>query len=461
MKFVWPDNSLASEAAFAIVKKMRAAGFESYIAGGAVRDALLKRQIREIDIATAARPADVKRLFAKTIPTGEKHGTVTVRVGNLNFEVTTFRREGAYEGRRRPKTVAFITSPEKDAKRRDFTLNALFFDPQRLEILDFVDGITDLRRQRIRLVGESENRIKEDALRMMRAVRLAAVLNFELDGQVRRSIQKNAKLIKKISAERIKQELDKIILSGRPSAGTGLLDAVGLMEYILPELKACQNVTQPRKHHREGDVYTHSLLALDQVNEDFDLATRYAVLLHDLGKAQTREVKAGKITFYNHPDVGADIVKKICRRLKFSRAEEDKIAWLVRYHLVPNDFINMKLSTRRKWALLPYFRDLLLLHWADAAASLGTSGRGDVNPVGYREGYKILQEIEKSPILGKPILSGGEVIKILKIKPGPLVGKILRQVEEKKLEGQIKTKTQARNYLRVHKNKLRRVDNSH
>ncbi|OGE79341.1 MAG: hypothetical protein A2751_05035 [Candidatus Doudnabacteria bacterium RIFCSPHIGHO2_01_FULL_46_14] len=457
MKFTWPDKSLVSETAFAIVKKLRKAGYETYIAGGAVRDALLKRKINDIDIATAATPVQVKMLFAKTIPTGEKHGTMTVRLGRMGFEITTFRSESPYADSRRPRSVKFIASAEKDAKRRDFTLNALFYDPNTSEIIDFVDGITDLRRGRIRMVGNAEARLKEDALRLMRAVRLATVLNLEIERETRNAITKNAGRIKKISAERVKQELDKIILSGRPSAGVGLLDATRLLEYILPELKECQNITQPKKHHGEGDVYTHSLLALDEVNEDFDLTTRYAVLFHDLGKAKTREVKKGKTTFYNHPEVGADTVSKICRRLKFSKVEEDKIAWLVRYHMVPNDFVQMKLATRRKWALNPYFRDLLLVHWADAAASLGLDGRGDTNPTGYREGYKILKEIEKFPALAMPILSGNEVMKTLKIKPGVLVGKILKQLEEKKLAGKIKTKKSALRYLKKYKKSLLRT----
>ena len=456
MKFTWPDKSLASQAAFSVVDKLRKAGFETYVAGGAVRDALLKRKVSDVDIATSAKPAQVKKLFAKTIPTGEKHGTITVRIGSMNFEVTTFRSESAYESARRPKAVSFIAEPEKDAKRRDFTLNALFYDPNTSQIIDFVDGITDLEHGRIRVVGQAPARLREDALRLMRAARLATTLNLEIERQTRTAIIKNAKLIKKISAERVRQELDKIISSDRPSAGVGLLDALGLLEHILPELKAGQGVTQPKTQHREGDVYTHSLFALDQVNEDFDLATRYAVLFHDLGKVKTREIKNGKITFYNHPDAGADLIKKISSRLRFSRAETDKIVWLVRYHMVPNDFVNMRLATRRKWALSPYFRDLLLVYWADAAASLGLSGRGDTNPVGYREGYKILKQIEKEPALAKPILSGSAVMKILKIKPGPLIGKILKQLEEKKLGGKIKTKNSAEEYLKMNKKNLLR-----
>ena len=454
MKFTWPDKSLASETAFSIVQKLRKAGHETYIAGGAVRDALLKRKISDIDIATAATPAQVKKLFAKTIPTGEKHGTITVRLAKMSFEITTFRAESDYEGARRPKAVSFITDPQKDAKRRDFTLNALFYDPNPSEIIDFVDGITDLEHARIRTVGSASARLREDALRLMRAVRFATTLNMEIERETRKAIVKNASRIKKISAERVKTELDKIILSDRPSAGVGLLDAVMLLKQILPELKETQGVAQPKNHHSEGDVYTHSLFALDQVNEDFDLATRYAVLFHDLGKTKTRAIKNGKTTFYNHPDVGADLVAKICKRLRFSKAETDKIVWLVRYHMVPNDFVGMKLSTRRKWALNPYFRSLLLVHWADAAASLGLSGRGDTNPVGYREGYKILKQIEEQPSLAIPILSGDTVMKILKIKPSALVGKVLKQLEEKKLAGKIKTKKSAQEYLKKNKKQL-------
>src|SRR3989344_2442386 len=209
MKFTWPDKSLVSETAFAIVKKLRKAGYETYIAGGAVRDAFLKRKINDIDIATAATPVQVKMLFAKTIPTGEKHGTMTVRLGRMGFEITTFRSESAYADSRRPRAVKFIASSEKDAKRRDFTLNALFYDPNTSDIIDFVDGITDLEHGRIRAVGSAEIRFREDALRLMRAVRLATALNLDIERETRKAIQTNAKLITKISGERIKQELDK------------------------------------------------------------------------------------------------------------------------------------------------------------------------------------------------------------------------------------------------------------
>src|SRR3989344_5003358 len=181
MKFTWPDKSLPSETAFSIVKKLRKAGFETYIAGGAVRDALLKRKISDIDIATSATPADVKKIFAKTIPTGEKHGTMTVRLNKVNYEVTTFRSEGKYVDYRRPVKVKFIKKAEQDAQRRDFTINALFYDVVSGHIVDYVGGLDDLKKRKIRLVGESEDRIREDALRMMRAVRLSTTLDFDLD----------------------------------------------------------------------------------------------------------------------------------------------------------------------------------------------------------------------------------------------------------------------------------------
>ena len=454
LKFIWPDKSTITKGAFRAVKILRAKGFATYVAGGAVRDALLARPIIEIDIATEALPAQVKKLFKKSIPTGEKHGTITVRSGNSHYEITTFRKESIYENVRRPKNVKFISDPETDAKRRDVTINAMFFDPETREIVDYADGIEDLRRRRIRLVGDPDDRITEDALRMLRAVRLSTILNFEIEKETRRAIARHAKLIRKISAERVKQELDKMIMAERASAGIGLLDTVGLLQQILPELKSCQNVTQPKNLHREGDVYTHSILALEQVNEEFDLPTRYAVLFHDLGKVKTRELRKNKITFYNHQNVGAELVLRICRRLKFSRADEDKISWLVRSHLVPNDFRAMRLGTRRKWGLSPHFADLLRVYWADASATLNPAGRGDSNPVGYRVGQKILTEIKNTPQLAKPILSGTDVMRVMKIKPGPLVGKILKTIEEKKLENKLKTKKDALGYLKLNKNKL-------
>lgn len=447
-KFSWPDKSQVSKGAFDIVKKLRASGHEAFIAGGAVRDALLKRPIKDIDIATSAKPAQVRKLFPKTIPTGEKHGTITVRLNSLNYEVTTFRREGKYLDARHPSKVTFLKSAEEDAKRRDFTINAMFYDPDKKQVIDYVNGIADLSHQKIRFVGDAEKRIREDALRLLRAVRFSATLDFGLERGVQKTIKANAKLITKISAERIKQELDRIMLSERASIGIGLLDVTGLLVYILPEMKEAQGVTQPKNQHSEGDVYAHSLLALENVGEDYDLATRYAILFHDLGKVETRVIREKKITFYNHQNVGAEIAAKICKRLKFSSAETDKITWLVKNHMVPNDFALMRLARRRKWGLEPYFIELLQVYLADVRASLHPNGRYDRNPRGYREGLRIMKEIKEKPFLKKPLLTGYDVMKALRIESGPQVGKVLRVIEEKKLSNAIKTKNDALNYLK-------------
>ncbi|MDP3994126.1 MAG: CCA tRNA nucleotidyltransferase [bacterium] len=453
-KFAWTDRSKLSEGAFSIVRKLKTSGFEALLAGGAVRDALLKRPLLEIDIATSATPAQIKRLFSKTIPTGEKHGTITVRLDKVSYEVTTFRIEGPYKDYRHPAKVKFVQNPEQDAKRRDFGVNALFYDPTAKEVIDYVNGIADISHKKIRFVGMADDRIREDALRMMRAVRFATALNFALEPRARKAIQNNAALIKKISTERIKQELDKIILSDRASIGLSLLDVVGLMEFILPELKACQGVRQPRNEHAEGDVYTHSLLALEKTDESYDVPTRYAVLFHDLGKAGTAKIRQGKITFYGHPDAGAEIAFRMMKRLKFSGQDTDKTVWLVRNHMVPNDFPNMRLSTRRKWGLNAFFADLLKVYKADAQASLSPAGEGHNNTRSYREGLKILKEIAAMPKLKKPILSGNEVMKILRVKPGPIVGKVLEILEEKKLANELRTKKQARLFLKQNKNEI-------
>lgn len=451
-KFIWPERSGLSNGAFEIVKILRKAGTEAFIAGGAVRDALLKRPITEIDIATSAWPVQVKKLFKKTIPTGEKHGTITVRLKNVNYEVTTFRVEGKYLDFRRPSKVKFITSAAEDACRRDFTVNALFYDPSSNEVMDYVNGIADISHKRIRFIGKPEERIREDALRLLRAVRFATTLRFDLARETRNAIQKHTKLIAKISAERTKAELDKIMMSKRAAIGIGLLDIVGLLEHILPELKNCQEVSQPRNQHSEGDVYAHSLLALEQAQEDFDLATRYAVLFHDLGKPSTRTIRDGKITFYDHMRVGEEAVRKICKRLKFSRHETDKIGWLVRSHMVPNDFAHMRLGRRRHWGLQKHFPDLLKVYLADARASIPAGKKPDKNPRAYREGLKILKEIQARPALRVPLLTGHEVMKILRLKSGPLVGKAMRLVEDAKLAGRISTKAEAKIYLQRNKN---------
>jgi tRNA nucleotidyltransferase/poly(A) polymerase len=443
LKYKWPERSNLSRGAFEIVRKLRVKGHQAFIAGGAVRDVLLKRKLSEIDIATSAKPGEVEKLFLKTIPTGKKHGTITVRLNKTSYEVTTFRTEGVYEKFRRPLKVYFSKNVEIDVARRDFTINALFYDPEKKEIIDYVDSVRDLASKKIKFVGSASERLQEDALRLLRAVRFAAVLDFELDREARRAIKTNAKLITNVSAERVKMELDKILLSKNCSMGIGLLDIMGLLVYILPELKNTQGVRQPRNQHAEGDVYAHSLLSLEQADETFDLGVRYAILFHDLGKAKTAKIIQKKITYYNHQSVGEELVKKIAKRLKFSTHETARISWLVKNHMVPNDFVSMKLSTRRKWGLNLHFADLLKVYLADARASLPPSGKPDMNPKAYREGLKIMKEIASLPALARPIISGNDVMKILKIKEGPRVGEILKIVEEKKLAGEIKTKTEA------------------
>lgn len=451
LQFRWPDKTALSKSAFTILKKLRKSGYDAYLAGGAVRDALLKKPLQEIDIATSARPNEVEKLFRKTIPTGKKHGTITVRLAKTNYEVTTFRVEGLYQRHRWPQKVRFVKTAKEDAKRRDFTINALFYDVLSKQVIDYVQGLADLAHRQIRLVGEGEERIREDALRMLRAVRFVTTLGFDLARETRKAIQKNAKLITRISGERIKQELDRIISSPRASVGFGLLDILGLLEYLLPELKVAQGVRQPKNEHAEGDVYAHSLLCLEQMDETFDLPTRYALLFHDLGKVQTRAVLNGKITFYGHPALGAELSEKISKRLKFSTKDTLKISWLVKNHLVPNDFAKMRLSTRRKWGLNLYFRDLLRLYQADAKASLPASGKPNPTPLCYLAGLKILKDLEQKPELSKPLISGSEVMKILKIPEGPLVGKVLKVLDEKKLSGKIKTKIAARKFLKKRK----------
>ena len=445
LKLKWPSRSVHTKGAFAVVEKLRQSGFAAFIAGGAVRDAVLRRPIKDIDIATSAIPTRVEKLFKKTIPTGKRHGTITVRMGNANYEVTTFRTEGNYEKYRRPSKVDFVHKAATDARRRDFTINALFYDPEASEVIDYVGGLADLRAKRIDMVGSDEKRVREDALRMLRAVRFAAVLGFDLSRETRKAILKNAKLIKKISAERIKQELDRILESPRASVGIGLLDVVGLLEIVLPELKNLKGVRQPKNQHAEGDAYAHTLLALEKFDSTYDLATRYAVLFHDLGKADTSKVRDGKITFYNHQKVGSKLAVKICRRLKFSTSDTQKIAWLVENHLVPNDFGAMRVGTRRKWGLSPHFGTLLKVYLADAKASLPSMGRQNFRP--YSMGFRILKEISRKPMLKVPLVSGTDIMKVLKIKEGPLVGKVLKILEQKKLAGKIKSRSEAINFL--------------
>ena len=424
-----------------IVRRLREKGFSAYLVGGCVRDLLLGIQPKDWDIATDARPEEIQKLFRKTIPVGAKFGVVIVRLRGKNYEVATFRRDLEYKDGRHPKGVEFA-GPREDALRRDFTINGMFYDPIEDKILDFVGGKKDLKKGIIRAIGEPEQRFEEDKLRMLRAVRFSARFKFPIEPKTKSAIKKLAPKILEVSPERIREELIQIFTQKNPDLGLELMDELGLLEPILPEVSAMKGVPQPPQFHPEGDVFTHTKLMLGLMKKPSpELA--FAVLLHDIGKPQTISFE-DRIRFNNHTVVGAEMAEQILRRLRFSNQQIKIITSLVRDHLKFMEVKKMRESTLKKFLLSENFDLHLELHRLDCLAS-----HKDLSS--YRFVKKKLEEfkeeLEKQKKKPKRLITGDDLI-AMGLKPGPIFREILSAVEDAQLEGKIKTRKHALEWVK-------------
>ncbi|MEK9181378.1 MAG: CCA tRNA nucleotidyltransferase [Patescibacteria group bacterium] len=458
---IWKAKTSSEKLALKLIEILKKSGFiKTYIVGGYVRDLFLKRkETGAIDLASEARPEQVTAILRRkgfsVIPTGLKHGTVTVHKNGLDVEITTFRKEGKYPDFRRPEKVSYIKDPAADSSRRDFTINALYFDPKKSEVTDYQGGISDLSKKVLRFVGSAATRIYEDPLRLMRAVRFATVLGFKLSQKDQKIIKRNSALISKISAERVKAELDKIMLSQNRSSGLRLLREISILKQVLPEVELLAKTRQSKNYHSEGDVFTHTLLGLSKIEKSADLKTLYGLLFHDAGKAQTLQwiKKHGRShsTFYGHQQVGEELAKKAMKRLRFSKAEITDIAWYVKNHHVPYELSKMRKSKQMGWCLDPRFENLLKLYRADSLSSIPTDAKGKkLKPSlkSYNFSTETLKAAKSKKVLRQKIVSGNDVMKILKIGAGPEVGRVLNQLRDLQLGGKIKTKKEALEYLK-------------
>ncbi len=424
-------------AARRIVDKLRRHGHEAFFAGGCVRDMLLRRKPRDIDIATSAVPEQVRRLFSRTCLIGARYGVVQVRLYGHAYEVTTFRTEGPYLDGRRPSSVTF-SSPEQDARRRDFTVNGLFYDPTAKRIIDYVRGKADILKKIIRTIGRPEDRFAEDKLRMLRAVRFACSMDFTIEPVTWQAIRQHADEIKLVSWERIRDETLKLLTGPDPSRGLDLLQESGLLRWIMPEVEAMRGVAQPPEYHPEGDVYVHTKLALGLLRRPSpELAL--ATLLHDVGKPPTFSLEE-RIRFDGHVELGARMAADICRRLKLSNDRTERVVDLVLHHLRFMHVKEMRQSTLKRFLSKQNFRDHLELHRVDCLSS-----HRDLE--GYRFCLEKLRELEREPPPQEPLVRGDALI-ALGYKPGPLFKQILRTVEDMRLEGTIRTKEEALEQIR-------------
>jgi len=437
-------------AAFGIVKKLQDKGFETYIAGGAVRDLYLGNSTHDIDIATSAKPEEVKKLFGTSREQGMAFGIVVLKETGFEFEVATFRNDIGIADHRRPKKVEFTTA-ENDARRRDFTINALFYDPIKERIIDYVGGIADLKNKLVRFVGLPGLRIDEDYLRMLRAVRFTHRLGFALDFESAMAIKKEAGKIKEISAERIRDELTTIIAGLEREQALMQMESLELLKVILPELVKLRGVAQPPEFHSEGDVWIHTLMAMNNLNNpSAELA--WTVLLHDIAKPQTqgfRDHPKSKITFFEHDEESAEEAKKILGWLKFSNEFIDACAWAISQHMrIIHAFRGMSERKQKKLFTHPHIDLLLDLTKADLSASLRPDMKADLSM--YEEAVKKKEKFEKEAsdeekqqVKKFTLITGKDIMKILKIPSGPKVGEIKSKIEESYLDGKISTREEA------------------
>ena len=426
--------------AIEIVKTLQKHGYKAFFAGGCVRDMIMGKESADYDIATNALPQDIINLFEKTIPVGAQFGVIIVVKNGHSFEVATFRTEGSYSDGRHPDYVAFST-PEDDVKRRDFTINGLLYDPLHNKILDYVGGQEDISKGIIRTIGSPAERFTEDKLRMIRAARFACRFNFPIHEDTRQAIIQLAKNIHVVSAERIREELEKILTGTNPHIGIKLLDELCLLQEILPEVSSMKGVRQPENFHPEGDVFVHTLLCLSKLApvpergmERPSWTLAMGVLLHDIGKTVTFE-ELDRIRFNLHEKVGADMAAKICDRLKTSNAEKDRIVWLVLKHLYFKDAQKMRLSKLKRLFAEDGYPELAELCRIDALAS-----SGDLSDYHYcQEMFKSFSHEEVKP---KPLITGHDLI-AMGLKPSPVFKDILTKIEDEQLEGNLTTKEAA------------------
>lgn len=426
-----------------IVQRLQAAGFAAFWVGGCVRDLLLGREAQDFDIATDAKPDQVEKLFAKTIPVGKKFGVIIVVEDEHQFQVATFRAEADYQDGRRPEKVVFAHA-EADALRRDFTVNGLFYDPLTEKIHDWAGGERDLRARIIRTIGAPEERFGEDHLRLLRAVRFAAQLDFEIEPETFAAIKKLAPKIKIISAERVRDELLKLFRPPHAARGLALLRDSGLLPHILPELSATITCEQSPDFHPEGSVFNHICLMLEKLPVNAPDSLPWAVLLHDIAKPVTaeRDAVTGKIHFYGHEKVGAEMAERILQRLKFPNKQTEEIVAAVRHHMQFKDVKQMRKATLRRLLMRETFPLELELHRLDCL--------GSHNDLEYHS-FLLEQaaELQKLPEIIPPLLNGNDLI-ALGISPGKKIGEVLNEIRELQLADELKTADEAKAWVKTH-----------
>ncbi|MHB1840892.1 MAG: CCA tRNA nucleotidyltransferase [Acidobacteriaceae bacterium] len=439
--------SARQQAATHIVERLRAAGHIAYFAGGCVRDLLICREPLDFDVATSATPQQVLAMFPRTFAVGAQFGVVLVvdayEGAEILTEVATFRSDGAYSDGRRPDAVRYTDSAEQDVLRRDFTINGMLLDPERLRtsdsvseaVLDFVGGREDLRKGIVRAIGDPGQRFAEDKLRMLRAVRFAARFGFEIEANTLCAVRAAAREIDQVSRERVREELTRMLTEGAARRAFELLEVTGLLAEVLPEVARMAGVEQPPQYHPEGDVWIHTRMLLQQLPPGCSATLAWGALLHDVGKPATFRIAPDRIRFDGHVEVGVRMAEDICRRLRMSNSDTEQILALVANHMRFADVEKMRESTLKRFFRLHQFEEHLALHRMDCMAS-----HRDLSL--YRFALERYQTAAPEQIRPTPLMTGDDLI-ALGFRPGPEFRNMLTLVEDAQLEGRIDTREQA------------------
>jgi tRNA nucleotidyltransferase/poly(A) polymerase len=461
-KLSWKPNSELDKAGLDIVRLLNKQKHQAFFVGGYVRDQFTKKVSDNIDIATDALPNDVEKILDQEgisyKQIGKKYGTILAMPRGQLVEITTFRREARYSDQRHPDQVEFIREYLDDAQRRDLSINAMYLDPMSLQLFDPVNGLGDIKKKIIRFVGDPKKRIDEDPLRMLRAVRFATTLGYKLEKNSFAAIKTRAKLIQGVSAERIKHELDKILICQNRSMGLRLMTEVGLMRFVIPELVEIKKIFHnSKKFHLEGSIFEHTLLVVEKLPADLDLI--YSGIFHDIGKIQTkvRMEHNGEMVnrFFGHQQASKKIFEKFAANYRFARQKRQLISWLIIHHDDRQNFRQMRKENQIKYALNPEFPRLLWLWKADSAGNLRIGPTHGEKVWGNSESVKlgnlILKQIGNKLKLLDKFSRGDYIMRETKLAPGIKIGRIAEAVKIKIVGGEIKNEDDARKFLKKYK----------
>lgn len=437
----YPLETHLENTARRIVQRLGEAGFIAYFAGGCVRDKLLGNPPKDYDIATSATPEEVLKVFPRTYAVGAHFGVIVVHEDGENFEVATFRSDGAYLDGRRPEAVVF-SSPEMDTQRRDFTINGMFYDPLEEKVIDFVGGEDDLRKRVIQAIGRPRERFEEDKLRILRAIRFAARFDFQIEEDTWAAVKEFAPRITQVSMERIRDELVKTLTHASRKRGFDLLDQADLWTHVIPEINAMKGCDQPPQFHPEGDVFEHTRIMLGLLPSEVSAPLAFATLLHDIAKPVTHSIdETGRIRFNNHDHIGARMTRDIMRRLKFSNDEIEAAVEMVDKHMVFKDVKKMRIAKLKRFMARDTFDQEMELHRVDCQSSHGLLDNYDF--LHAKE-----EEFASEPLVPEPLITGTDLIQELGWNPGPKFKEVLEAVGDLQLEGTLTSRDQALEYVR-------------